>query len=125
VAAPAITQLLEDVRPLARQLAAELVRQELAELQSSLNGNSLIAAEVHVEAPQLPSKATNGPGGTSGHPPASTDRKTCTLCGETKPAEAFNPGRRQCRKCRNARYPRSSRARTTADKELPRTEGTA
>jgi hypothetical protein len=53
----------------------------------------------------------------------------CTLCGETKPSAAFNAGRRQCRKCRNARYPRSRRARArgtaiapVADEEPPRTD---
>jgi hypothetical protein len=109
-----LVEFLKEVQPLARQLALVLVRQELAELTTSLNGT----ASAPVEVKTVPSADGAAP-----------STKVCTLCGETKPASAFNAGRRQCRQCRNARYRRSRRSRgtvgveavVTGDEEPPRT----
>jgi hypothetical protein len=108
VAAP--PQTLEAlVRDELRGPVSELVRRVVVELvREQLNG-----AVPVTEVPQ----STNGAA------------KVCTLCGQTKPSSAFNVGRRQCRKCRNARYPRNRRARRTSsvvvagDEEPPRTGG--
>jgi hypothetical protein len=61
-----LVELLEEIRPLARQLAVVLVRQELAGLTASLNGAvSATDAEMVLARPQLPQETTNAPGQTS------------------------------------------------------------
>jgi hypothetical protein len=113
VAAPG--QTLEAlVRDELRGPVQEIIRRLIPELVGEqLNGSA--PAPLETES----ASSTNGAPST----------KVCTLCGETKPSAAFNAGRRQCRKCRNARYPRSRRARGSAtavvvsDEEPPRTGG--
>jgi hypothetical protein len=73
-------ELRGPVQAIVRQVVVELVREHL-------NGAA--------EATQLQSKATNGPVPASDQTPASTGRKTYRICGETKPASAFEAGRHQ------------------------------
>jgi hypothetical protein len=113
VAAPAEAPLAQLVRDELRGPVSELVRKVVVELvHEQLNGYGPAPVETEV------TPSANG---------AAPSTKVCTLCGETKPSSAFNAGRRQCR---NARYPRSRRARGTAtaataamasDEEPPRT----
>jgi len=42
------------------------------------------------------------------------ETKVCSLCGETKPAGAFEQGRRQCRDCRRDAVKRRARERRAA-----------
>jgi hypothetical protein len=115
-----LVELLEEVRPLAREIAVVLIREELAGLTASLNGAaSETDAEMVLSRPQLPSQATNAGGRTPDTPQASTDRKTCRLCGKDLPASAFDRGRRQCKRCRRDGEKRRARERKSqpADEE--------
>jgi hypothetical protein len=110
VAAP--PQTLEAlVRDELRGPVQEIVRRLVPELVAeALNG----ATPAPIET-----KTANGATET---PPT----KVCRICGETKPASAFEAGRHQCRACRGRRYPRNGRARGTVtapvvDEEPPRT----
>jgi hypothetical protein len=115
VAASAGQPLEALVKDKLRGPVSELVRRVVVELvHEQLNGYGPAPVETEV------TPSANG---------AAPSTKVCTLCGETKPSSAFNAGRRQCRKCRNARYPRNRGARSTAavevvaagDEEPPRT----
>jgi hypothetical protein len=112
VSAPAGQPLEALVRDELRGPIAELVQRVVRELVAEqLNGAAPVPVETSVAL------RVNG---------AAPSTKVCTLCGETKPSSAFNTGRRQCRQCRNARYPRNHRVRgavTTpaVDEEPPRT----
>jgi hypothetical protein len=114
VAAPAespLVEVLEEVRPLARQLAVVLVRQELAGLTSSLNGAA--PAPVTTTAAHDTNGATEAP-----------STRTCKTCGRELPLDRFAPNRHECKSCRNRKYPRHDRARGTVaadDKEALRT----
>jgi hypothetical protein len=114
VAAPAgqpLAELLEEVRPLAQQLAVDLVRQELARL-ASLNGT-----EVHLGAAEAPPPAMNG---TTATPDASASTKACRRCERVLPASAFETGRRVCRACRRAHErERATASRRAADGDDP------
>jgi hypothetical protein len=92
VAASAGQPLEALVRDELRGPVSELVRRVVVELvREELNG--------YAPAPARDQGRTK----RERRSPVST--RVCTLCGETKPSSAFNAGRRQCRKCRNARYP--------------------
>jgi hypothetical protein len=111
------------VRDELRGPVSELVRQVVVELvREQLNGHAPAPVEATVTRTETTQESTNGSMSTS----ASADRKACVLCGETKPSSSFDPGRRQCRTCRTARYPKKRGARATTmpaavDQEPPRT----
>jgi hypothetical protein len=121
VAAPAeLEQIIRDelrqpIEQLVRQVVVELVREQLNGAGASLGPS----AKTAVSGPENAQDATNGPGRTSVTPRPSTSRKTCRLCGETKPGSAFQPGRPQCKVCRRAaeRRSRERRAAAQADSE--------
>jgi hypothetical protein len=100
VAAP--PQRLEAlVRDELRGPVSEIVEQVVRELvREQLNGTT-----------PLPVEATAAPSANGATEAPST--KVCRICGETKPASAFETGRLQCRTCRGRRYPRNGRARGT------------
>jgi hypothetical protein len=90
-----LVELLEEIRPLARQLAVVLVRQELAGLTASLNGAvSATDAEMVLARPQLPQETTNAQGQTSlrlPRPSTVPATKQCRICGQTKAATRVRP----------------------------------
>jgi hypothetical protein len=105
-----LVELLEGVRPLARQLAVVLVCQELAELTTSLNG---------VTPEPVETTAATGVPST----------KVCKTCGRELPLDRFAKHRNQCKSCRNRAYGRERRLAAThntapRDEEPPRTGGT-
>lgn len=94
------------VRDELRGPVAELVERVVRELvHEQLNGAapaSATEAGALPRAPQLPSAATEAAGATpdppvTGVPPGT---KTCSRCGETKPASEFSKHRAVCRVCR-------------------------
>jgi hypothetical protein len=105
---------LAEVRPLARQVALGLIRQELAALQVGLNGSGPAEGMALGPGP-APQEATNGARGTPDLPETSTRR--CGLCGQVLPASAFDPGRRQCRRCRGRQQAERGRRRREAAAE--------
>jgi hypothetical protein len=82
----------DELRPLVRRLIVELAREELAAMA---NGRATIA----VTATETPSRARRRDDSGSAMPTVAL-AKTCTRCGVTKAANAFNRGRRVCRSCR-------------------------
>jgi hypothetical protein len=114
VAAP--LQTLEAlVRDELRGPVQEIVRRLVPELVPELVAEALNGATPATMEPKAANGATAAP-----------STKVCRVCGETKPATAFEAGRQQCRACRSRRYPRHSRARGTVtapavDEEPPRT----
>jgi hypothetical protein len=109
VAAPAGAPLEALVKDELRGPVTELVRRVVVELvHEQLNGTAPAPVETTAASGSAPST------------------KVCRICGETKPASAFETGRLQCRACRGRRYPRNGRARGTVtapvvDEEPPRT----
>ena len=108
-------ELRGPVSELVRQVVVELVHEQLNGAGASLEP----PAESAVSGPENAQEETNGPGASSDTPQPSTDRKTCRVCGEQKPASAFERGRRQCRQCRRGveRRSRERRAAAKADRE--------
>jgi hypothetical protein len=113
-----LVELLEEVRPLARQLAVVLVRQELAGLATSLNGaatsSPVLATETAVSGPENAQEPRLRPGPKP--KPAPAERR-CNRCGETKPASEYAPGRGTCRSCRRAQQREHDRRAALADEE--------
>ena len=115
MAAPA--ELEQIIRAELRQPIEQLVRQVVVELvREQLNGAGP-AAETPVSGPENAQEPTNGLDAVSSHSPAPVGVKTCRVCGETKPASAFERGRLQCRDCRRARV--RERSSQPADDEEP------
>jgi hypothetical protein len=116
VAAPA--ELEEIVRDELRQPIEQLVRQVVVELvREQLNGAAPglgPPTETAVDGPENAQQARNGPSRISDTPQTSSVLKTCRVCGEQKPARAFERGHRQCRQCRRAAERRSRERRTAA-----------
>ena len=106
-------ELRQPIEQLVRQVVIELVREQL-------NGAGP-PAEAAVSGPENAQEAKGARGGTSHTPQPSTVLKTCRVCGETKPASAFERGRLQCRDCRRAAVHRRGRERNSqpADDEEP------
>ena len=119
-----IVELLEEVRPLARQLAVVLVRQELAGLATSLNGaassSPALATETTVSGPENAQEPRRRPGPRP--KPAPADRR-CNRCGETKPAGEYAKGRGTCRSCRRAQQREHDRRVALAEDEEPHPDG--
>jgi hypothetical protein len=81
-------ELEQIIRNELRGPVSELVEQVVRELvREQLNGTASASVE---------DAAENG---------AAPSTKVCRICGETKPASAFEAGRHQCRACRGRRYP--------------------
>jgi hypothetical protein len=116
VAAPEQTDLLEQVRPLAHEIAVALIRQELAGFALSLNGNgSAPDAQVVLRARSNAQEATNGPRATPASPKSvEGQRAPCTRCG-TRPRMKE---RTICRTCKSrADRERDTRRRAEADRD--------
>jgi hypothetical protein len=83
--------------------AASPERQVGATVDERLNGHTVPAAETAVGGPENAQEATNTLDPKPGPPPSPSTgatTKTCRVCGETKPADKFEPRRRVCRTCR-------------------------
>jgi hypothetical protein len=95
--------------------AGSLEREVGAFVDERLNGHTVPAAETGVGGPENDQEATNTLDPKPGPPPPSTGAttKTCRVCGETKPADKFEPRRRVCRTCR-ARQVRDRQTRRQA-----------
>src|SRR5438046_2156455 len=93
--APAEQTLEALVRDELRGPVAELVRRLVHEL----------VAEQLIGGPSLSStpRASGGAEETTASS-QTTAAKVCGICGETKPLDAFERGRRQCKQCRNRAY---------------------
>jgi predicted RNA-binding Zn-ribbon protein involved in translation (DUF1610 family) len=111
VAAP--PQTLEAlVRDELRGPVSDLVRQVVVELvREQLNGAAAAPAAANDAVPST---------------------RVCKTCGRELPLDRFAAHRHECKSCRNVRYPRNRRARSTAkastavvavDEEPPRTTG--
>jgi hypothetical protein len=119
-----LVELLEEVRPLARQLAVVLVRQELDGLATSLNGAGPSGlgptAETAVSGPENTQEPRLRPGPKPKPVPA---ERRCTRCGETKPAGEYARGRGTCRSCRRAQQREHDRRVALAEDEEPHSDG--
>jgi hypothetical protein len=76
--------------------------------------------------PELVAEALNGatsqPVKTANGSTETPSTRVCKTCGHELPLDRFAPHRHECKRCRNARYPRNRRARSTASEtEPPRT----
>jgi len=123
--AATLADLVEEVRPEARQIAVGLVRQELAGLAVSLNGNHPSAVSVAApapesaeEAPETAAAAADPAAATSDRPPAV---RRCTACKVDRPASEFTPSLSQCKTCRAAlkreRHRRAAAAAAAEEEE--------
>jgi hypothetical protein len=115
-----LVELLEEVRPLARQLAVVLVRQELDGLATSLNGAAPSGlgptAETAVSGPENTQEPRLRPGPKPKPAPA---KRRCNRCGQTKPASEYGRGRGTCRSCRRAQQREHDRRVALAEHEEP------
>jgi hypothetical protein len=118
-APPELTDLLEEVRPLAHRIALGLVRQELAGVAEQLNGYAP-AAEVPLGPEPSPPAATNG----SAVAPAPRERveaqpRRCSQCKHEKASGEFSPGHYVCKQCRNRQWRERRRETVAAAEEEP------
>ena len=115
-----LVELLEEVRPLARELAVVLVRQELAGLATSLNGASFsspaLATKTAVSGPENAHEPRRRPGLT---PKPAQAARVCNRCGEAKPPGEYAKGRGTCRSCRRAQQREHDRRMALAEDEEP------
>lgn len=110
-----IQELVDARRPQLEALVDEMIAAELARLvEERLTGNGN-GAEDHLGAAVSPSDAPQR------SDPAET--KTCTGCGKTLEAAAFEPRRLVCRRCRRDQVRAREQRRANGqpdDQELPR-----
>ena len=114
--APELVDSLEEVRPLARALALELVRQELAGLRIGLNGSAL-SEEIAANGHQAPQDTANG---AAAIPDLPAPVRRCNSCQRELPAAAFEKHRGTCRQCRHRQQTERERQRreaATADED--------
>jgi hypothetical protein len=116
-------ELREPVAELVRRVVLDLAREEaeaqLSRLRASLNGGpGAAAAEMVPSGPQSPQEATGALAEGSVSPPM--PQRLCRACGETKPAEAFERGRWQCRDCRRVTARRHYRDRQARARSVVR-----
>jgi hypothetical protein len=98
-----------------RLLVLDLAREELGRIAASLNGRPrrptemvLPGSQEHQELPRALGEGSDPP--ENGAAPL----RRCRGCDETKPPDAFEAGRHECRACRAARKRREYRARRAA-----------
>jgi hypothetical protein len=116
-AGPPLAELLEEVRPLARRIAATLVREELTGLATSLNGDSAARAQMPARPHDSPDKRTRA-ATKAANPPT----RVCATCGQ-RPAA---PGRTICYGCRERqRKERRQRQAAAVSEDLPHPGGPA
>jgi hypothetical protein len=66
-------------------------------------------------APELVAEQLNGAEFFASERANPADTKLCTVCGETKPLDAFESGRRTCKRCRS----RAGRRRVVEPEAVP------
>jgi hypothetical protein len=115
--APEPVDFFAEVRPLARELALCLIRQELVGLCVGLDGSGP-AEGMALNGQRSLATPTDAAAASPGPPESLT--RPCGLCGRDLPPSAFDPGRRQCRDCRKrkqADWGRKRREAAEADDE--------